>query len=194
MDDLPKLVRELKDRQDIYDCLMRYCHGIDRLDREMLESVYHPDAVDDHGGYGGPASGFIDWALDLHIKNQHRTHHSISNHYCELDGDVAHVETYWAFSAVNKAPPHHTQLTGRYVDRFERRDGRWAIAARVCLVDTTNEVIDPEGKLGDMRNMPTARNRSDPSYMRPLVIDPRRLVGERPSLQGISAAHLHRIN
>ena len=24
---------------------------------------------------------------------------------------------------------------GRYVDRLEQRDGRWAIAARVCLRD-----------------------------------------------------------
>ena len=40
------LVRELKDRQEIYDCIMRYCRGIDRLDRDMLLSAYHPDAVD----------------------------------------------------------------------------------------------------------------------------------------------------
>ena len=27
------IVRELKDRQEIYDCIMRYSRGIDRLDR-----------------------------------------------------------------------------------------------------------------------------------------------------------------
>ena len=55
------LAREMKDRQEIYDCIMRYCRGIDRLDREVLLSAYHPDAIDDHGStYVGGVEGFAD--------------------------------------------------------------------------------------------------------------------------------------
>jgi hypothetical protein len=32
---------------------MRYSRGIDRLDRDMLLSAYHPDAIDDHGMFVG---------------------------------------------------------------------------------------------------------------------------------------------
>jgi hypothetical protein len=35
---------------------MRYSRAIDRLDRELLLSVYHEDAVDDHGVFVGTAS------------------------------------------------------------------------------------------------------------------------------------------
>ena len=55
------IAREMKDRQEIYDCIMRYCRGIDRLDRETLLSAYHPDAIDDHGStYVGGIEGFAD--------------------------------------------------------------------------------------------------------------------------------------
>ena len=47
-------VRELRDRQDILDCLTRYSRGLDRHDSELLASVYHGDAVDHHGEFVGP--------------------------------------------------------------------------------------------------------------------------------------------
>lgn len=61
--DIESLVRELKDRQDIRDCLVRYCRGVDRFDREMVRSAYHPDAMDDHGDFVGGVENFIDWAF-----------------------------------------------------------------------------------------------------------------------------------
>ncbi len=48
-DELTRSVRELQDRQSIYDCLLTYCRGVDRMDRELLLSSYHSDAVDDRG-------------------------------------------------------------------------------------------------------------------------------------------------
>jgi hypothetical protein len=37
------------DRAAIENVLGLYCRAIDRLDVELLRSVYHPDAIDDHG-------------------------------------------------------------------------------------------------------------------------------------------------
>src|SRR4051794_15140502 len=99
------IVRELKDRQDIYDCVMRYCRGVDRFDRDLLASAYHSDAIDDHGEFVGPVQQFIDWAFAWHTKYQQRTQHSITNHICELDGDVAHAESYWTYHSVNREAP-----------------------------------------------------------------------------------------
>ncbi|HEX8056439.1 MAG TPA: nuclear transport factor 2 family protein, partial [Novosphingobium sp.] len=75
------IAREMKDRYEIYDCIMRYCSGIDRLDRELLLSAYHPDALDDHGStYIGDVQGFAEAALALHSTYQEYTQHQITNH------------------------------------------------------------------------------------------------------------------
>lgn len=175
-DETAALVRELKDRQEIYDCIMRYCRGIDRLDRDMLLSAYHPDAIDDHGPYCGPVPGFADHVFALHYGMQHYTQHHITNHRCELDGDTAHTESYYLFRCLNRAAPFYNFSSGRYIDRFERRGGRWAIAARICLVEVRDEIWGPQGIENNVGYVDSLRDRSDPSYMRPLVIDPGRFT------------------
>src|SRR5262245_17777267 len=46
-------VRVLLDKQAIQEVLARYCRGVDRADLELLRSVYHPDAIDNHGTFNG---------------------------------------------------------------------------------------------------------------------------------------------
>ncbi|HMO69142.1 MAG TPA: nuclear transport factor 2 family protein [Novosphingobium sp.] len=166
--DLDAIVRELKDRQDIHDCLMRYCRGVDRLDRALLESCYHADAIDDHGAFVGPADRFIDWVLGIYATYKHVSHHEVTNHLCEIDGDTAHAESYWISTTIDRAAPHFSRARGRYIDRFERRDGRWAIAARVCVV----EISDGRDDLGldQLARAFQPRDASDASYQRPLTI------------------------
>jgi hypothetical protein len=165
------LVRELKDRQEIYECLTRYCRGIDRLDRNMLLSAYHADAVDDHGAFVGPVEAWADFVFDLHSTHQHRTQHLLTNHRCTLHGDVAEAETYYLFRSLNKAPPLHTSASGRYLDRLERRDGKWRIAVRICLVDIRNDHWAPTGFEGDELYMPNRRDSGDASYQSPIAVD-----------------------
>ena len=50
----------LLDRQAIADVLVTYSRAIDRLDRDLLISVYHPDAIDDHGVFIGTREEFAD--------------------------------------------------------------------------------------------------------------------------------------
>ncbi len=178
--DLQRQIRELSHRQAIHDCLVRYCRGVDRLDRELLVSAYHPDAVDDHGMFVGGPEAFADFFISFHGGNQHLTQHIITNHHCELEGDVAHCETYWLYAAMNREGPPLSLAGGRYVDRMERRDGRWAIAARKCLMDwhgRPDEVqLTPE-QLAMMAGAGTpARDRGDASYERPLRVDPGRIA------------------
>ena len=83
-EELSRTVRALQDRQDIYDCIMRYSRGVDRLDRDLLLSVYHPDAVDDHGMFVGGPEQFADWALAMHQSTHLSQQHCIFNHSCDL--------------------------------------------------------------------------------------------------------------
>jgi hypothetical protein len=174
--DLAAALREFQDRQAIYDCMMRYCRGIDRFDAELAKSAYHPGAIDDHGAFVGPADQFIDYAIALHDRLQQRTQHHITNHIVELDGDAAHAESYYIFRSLNKEAPWHSIASGRYIDRLERRDGRWGIVARICTVEVRDQGWDPGGDQLDGPNQRTSRDRSDPSYTRPVTIDPSRFT------------------
>jgi ketosteroid isomerase-like protein len=166
-------LRELSDRQEILDCIHRYCRAIDRFDRELLISVYHPDAIDDHGVFVGGPEEFADWAIGYHRTFQNSSHHIVTNHTCDLSGDTAHTETYWLFSGLNKEGPSSVHF-GRYIDRFERRNGKWAIAARACLIEWHGMLgelqMPPEATAAYDAVGPSVRDRTDMSYRRPLMV------------------------
>jgi hypothetical protein len=186
-DELERAVVELQDRQAILDCLMRYSRGVDRLDRELILSAYHPDAIDDHGMFVGDREAFADWVLKMHGSTHLSHQHCLFNHSCELVGEVAHAETYFMFAGMNQSGPPFVMSGGRYIDRFEKRDGAWAIADRLCIRDWAplEERPDPEDPstltairaalppeiLTFMQTGPVStRARNDPSYQRPLRV------------------------
>jgi hypothetical protein len=189
-DDFERQIRKLVDRQAILDCIVRYCRGVDRMDRELLISAYHSDAIDDHGLFVGGPEAFADYFLAFHGENQSSTQHIITNHSCELEGDMAHCETYWLFAAMNNQGPALSLGGGRYIDRMERREGRWAIAARKCLMDWQGVPgeydLTPAQFQMTLGAGPTARDRSDPSYERPLAIGEKRI--SHPPQEGSEAS------
>lgn len=191
--ELEATVRDLADRQAILDCLMRYSRGVDRLDREALLSVYHPDAIDDHGMFVGGPSEFADWVIGMHSTLHLSQQHCLLNHTCDLDGDVAHTETYYMFVGMNRQGAPLAMSGGRYVDRFEKRDGVWAIAHRVCLrdwipLDEAPDPTDPAAFTAVKDGLPPAmaalmatasisrRDTSDPSYARPFAVSADRIA------------------
>jgi len=184
MNDLdPAALRQLLDRQAVLDCMTRYTRGVDRLDRELLLSAYHADAIDDHGLFVGSPAAFADWALPHHREYQRVTNHMILNHSCELDGDTAHSETYCLYVGINKTGTVDV-LGNRYVDRLERRAGVWAIALRICAVEWVSNLpgeadVSPQmhqAVKALMVNATTARDRTDISYQRPLALAPGRTL------------------
>lgn len=172
--ELISFIREAKDRQEIHDCLLRYTRGVDRHDKALMRSAYHPDAIDEHGVAEGDPVAFCDWAIGWHGEYQTRHQHIITNHTVELDGDTAHAETYYIFWGENREGPP-TLAFGRYVDRLEKRDGKWAIAHRVCVNEKSGAFVEidmPEEWLAAMHSTgPDRRDSSDVSYLRPLTKD-----------------------
>src|SRR5579872_4652425 len=59
-------LEHVADRQEIYDCLVRFCRGVDRFDRELMMSAFHPDAIDDHGPFVGTPEQLFDFSHGLH--------------------------------------------------------------------------------------------------------------------------------
>ena len=142
----------LGDRHAIEQVLRSYARAVDRADWELLRAAYHPDATDDHGGYRGGVDGFIDYVVDRHRDLEHSAHH-LTNVSIEFAGDdIALVESYChAFQRFGPGPQRvlafgeedpivppgaagaRVEAVLRYVDRFERRDGAWRIAARTVV-------------------------------------------------------------
>jgi hypothetical protein len=161
-------VRTLADRQAILDCLQRYGRGVDRIDVELIRSAFHPDAVDHHGPVSGSVDDFLAHWLPLQPEREVNQHH-ITNHTVELDGDIAHSETYFLFFGKRYGDPVMIISGGRYVDRFERRDGIWRIALRVVISEWQAHA-DGEPTLRLRETLSRGRkDRTDLSYARPLL-------------------------
>ena len=170
----------LADQWAIKDTLARDWRGIDRRDAALVGSTYHPDAYDDHGYYKGPVAGFLETLVPSVWPAFDNTQHFSGQIAVELDAssdDRALVESY--------AEAHHIQTDEaglsqdlvyglRYVDRFERRDGEWRIAHRVCSWDWAR--VDPVG------GIPLAETyyRGAHSHEDPVYAHPQR-VGTRAS-------------
>ena len=132
-------LEELAAKQAITEVILRYCRGMDRMDRDITLSCWHPGGTDDHAPlYKGPVEGFVEWLWPVHAAMT-ATRHVVSNILIDLDleNDRAGVETYW--SLVLRVPrgeeTYDIIAGGRYIDRFERIDDVWAIRHRSSLMD-----------------------------------------------------------
>jgi hypothetical protein len=169
-----KLARleQMLERQDIHDCLLRFGRGMDRFDRDLFLSAFHADAVIDAGVFvGGPVDLYA-WASAMHQQGQIYTHHNHLNFFCEVNGDTAHTETYYFFTARNRDDSNWI-AAGRYVDRLERRQGAWKIALRCNAVEWSGAVPSMPLPFGDLPNRygngAPSRDKTDLSYRRPLT-------------------------
>ncbi|SEO49460.1 nuclear transport factor 2 family protein [Trujillonella endophytica] len=139
-------VEDLLATQEITEALYRVARATDRADPELYAAQFHEDGEDHHGLVGGPVGNII---ANL-TKATHLVYsqHAISNVLVDLHGDVAHVES--CFDAAHQARRDDGSLEdefirGRYLDRFERRDGGpWRIARRVVVWDWSR--IQPSGE------------------------------------------------
>jgi len=118
------------------DVLLRYYRGCDRKDSALMRASFFEDATVDYGAfYAGGLDGFIEAAESpAALAGYARTMHFVGNMLIDVDGDLANTETYVIGHHTTK-PEHEwagamVLVYMRYLDRFERRDGRWAIAER----------------------------------------------------------------
>ncbi len=144
-DDQDVSLKTLLDDRAIRDVLARYCRGLDRMDKEMAYGVWHPDGTAFYDGiYDGTGRGFVDWVWQAHAAME-RHSHQITNTLVEVNGDKATSEAYvtvvlWTLPDANGAQ-RELVGRGRYLDRWERRGGRWAIEHRIHLLDQSSSYV-----------------------------------------------------
>ncbi|WP_372783778.1 nuclear transport factor 2 family protein [Litorivivens sp.] len=165
-------LEELLHRQEIYDCLVRFSRGIDRFDREVFLSAFHEDAQISAGIFVGDPVSLYEWAQSMHSEGQAATQHSLLNHSCDIEGDIAHSETYYLYVGRNRDDTNW-MAGGRYIDRLEYRAGQWKIAFRNNAIEWSGTVPTMDIPFADVADLPLngvpSRDVNDPSYQRPLL-------------------------
>jgi hypothetical protein len=166
-------VDQLMSRAEITEVVIRYVRAIDRLDEAMLRACFHPDARHRHGAFDGLSADFCTRAMEI-CRGLRATHHQLGPVSIELAGDVAFTEAYFtSHHRFGEVPPpggepHQDRfMGGRYVDRFERRDGVWKIAERQGINDWLRYEPSSDGGFWDGPPEQRARrDHEDPVYQR----------------------------
>jgi len=168
MSDTTDAVTELAAKQAITEVVHRYCRGLDRMDRELADTVWHPGGTADYGpGYRGSGAGFLDYVWEFHARF-HCHSHMVTNTLIEVDlaSATAGSETYvavWLRSVTEETVTDQFHR-GRYVDRWSCRGGVWAIDHRIYVGDIRHETRHTATPVDDISALTGKRDRSDLSY------------------------------
>jgi hypothetical protein len=171
----PDVLWQLDAEKAIRRTIQLYCRAVDRRDWDLLRSVYHEDAFDDHGGYKGDVAGFITWVAERHERIAMSMHFVTNCLVDVIDASRGRAETYclavqrsvtganpWGSAEADSGCPDgavfEMRALCRYLDRFERRSGIWGITHRVVACDDSivtqrpGEPVFPDGAVLSRRS------------------------------------------
>jgi hypothetical protein len=157
-------------KQAITEVLYRYCRAFDRMDLDLALTVWHPGGTVNYTNRLGtadiPAVEYFgpSWAHRAKLRNHS---HQVTNILIELAGEKAVSEAF--FTASLQAEPENGKILehlyrGRYLDRWSRRAGTWAIDHRQVVFDSYTPYEFAFDRLKDVPLELTRRDRDDPSY------------------------------
>lgn len=166
--DLNAKIANMVDLSEIKAVGHRFARGLDRCDREIIESCFHDDGIDDHGFFKGSASEFCDWVME-ELKKYAGSQHLITTQNAEINGDTAVCESYFYAWHLVETPDGDKNViaAGRYIDTMEKRNGEWKITLRQAVFDWNS--------MTDSTALPTPEN------------DPRILGGKFPNDESYTA-------
>jgi len=137
------------DKMALHELVQNYCRAVDRRDYALLESVYHPDSIDDHSPmFKGSGPEFVRW-VPSSVERFELTQHVIVSASFVVDGTIAEGECFIvAYHLRKQEPQRETIAHGRYLDRYEKRDGVWRIARRSVIYEKDRiDPVDPGAKI-----------------------------------------------
>ncbi|SPM38144.1 hypothetical protein BN2156_02180 [Mycobacterium numidiamassiliense] len=166
-------VQYLLDRTAIHDCIARHARGCDRHDADLISAAYYEDGIDEHGFAVNSGPDYGDWANKTHAETSIVHTHNITTQSIEIDGDTAHAESYVIVVLIGPDGGSAQFITGRYLDRLERRDGQWRIVVRRSTVEgmfLADARVLQSKFFKEKGYLVGTRDRQDLSYERPLTI------------------------
>jgi ketosteroid isomerase-like protein len=171
---LRRNVEYLLDRQAILDCIASHARGHDRHDVDLITAAYHDDGYDEHGAAINRGPEYAEWINPVHAAGSQNHLHNITTHTVEIDGDIAHAESYVLVTLLNHDGATARFINGRYIDRLEKRQGTWRIVVRRSTVEVMISADASALQHRMFREQGYARgsrDQRDLSYVRPLQID-----------------------
>lgn len=152
---------EVVAREALRHLVSAYGHAVDRRDYELLRTLYHDDAIDDHAPYySGPASGYIDWLPSM-MANWRATMHTALSMLFVVQGNRAEGEIAvraWHLTADGK---RQFVAWGRYTDHYECREGVWRFSRRSLILDFSEDIPVAEGSDFGSEGVATGRAGAD---------------------------------
>lgn len=165
----PAAYQAVIDKSALQDLVLTYCRACDRRDFALVRTLYHDDAIDEHGHmFTGTADEFVAW-LPSAMSRFEATIHSVTNMLFMVEGDRAQGEIYTV--AYHRTPGPDAQeiiIGGRYLDQYERRNGVWKFSRRGLACDSC-EVRTVDAKAYNTFAAGAAAGKTDagdPSYQR----------------------------
>lgn len=143
LSDIGTALDTLLAEREIRQVLQTYCHAVDRRDLDLLQSIYHDDATENHVHFEGRAKDFGPYIFPSLAERGFRLgNHHLTGILIAVHGDRADTESYFysiarrlTDPADEEGPSELVILSGRYLDRFESRAGHWKIADRKVLLE-----------------------------------------------------------
>ena len=139
-------VQALLDRAEIHDVLMRYFHGVDSGDREIVRSCFTED-VAAHYDRREPVKGVDALIAQIVLFDnlssgacKVSTHFSGNLQFRQIAGDRAETETNVFAFLVARDGGSVAMRSLRHIDRLRRQDGKWKIYARLHTLDWSCDV------------------------------------------------------
>jgi SnoaL-like protein len=137
-------LQDLLDEHQLTRLVHAYCRAVDRGDLELVRSLYHRDAVDSHGAFsGGSVDEFVKRLAAARPHLRSMQHHVTTVNFA-VSGTVAEGEIYTIATHTLISGPRDVDVTvgGRYLDKYEKRDGAWGFVERAIVTDWAR-VADP---------------------------------------------------
>jgi hypothetical protein len=161
-------LQQLIDKQALHELVLTYCRACDRRDFVLLRTLYHDDAIDDHGAmFCGSADAYVAWLPGV-LANFAATVHSVSNALFVVAGERAQGELYaLAYHRTHAPQARDIVIGGRYLDHYERRAGVWKFSRRSLALDFCRiETVNPAAYQEFAAGAPAGRtDLEDPSYL-----------------------------
>jgi hypothetical protein len=137
-------VQEMLDEYALRKLVHGYSRAVDRGDLETLRNLYHPDGEDSHGSFSsGSVDTFLRTLAETRPYIRSMQHHITTTNFA-IRGDVAEGEIYSLATHSFAVGDHETEVVvgGRYLDKYEKRDGTWKFMTR-CIVTDWAHINDP---------------------------------------------------
>ena len=137
-----------KNVNEIVSLTVKYCWALDERDWDSLSEVFSPDAfakygVTEHKGIDSIIEKCQKALLPLDF-----SHHMVTNHVVELEGDEATCKCYFQAQHVRNSTPGGVNfiIAGKYEDELTRINGEWKISSRVLTkiwTEGNEKVVNP---------------------------------------------------